>query len=39
MRDAISRLVAACCSDHPPDQCPMLAALDEADKNRTDSPD
>ena len=30
MRDAISQLVSACRSDHPPDECPMLAALDEA---------
>lgn len=38
MRDAISRLVTACCSDHPPDECPMLAALDEqADEERADA--
>lgn len=29
MRDAIARLVAACRSAHPPDECPMLTALDE----------
>jgi DNA-binding transcriptional MerR regulator len=29
MRDAISGLVTACRSAHPPDECPMLTALDE----------
>ncbi len=40
MRDAISRLATACRSEHPPDECPMLTALDEqADEDRTDAPD
>jgi len=36
MRDAISRLVTACRSDHPSDECPMLTALDEADEDGRD---
>ena len=36
MRDAISQLVTACRSDHPPHECPMLAALDEADEDGGD---
>jgi MerR family transcriptional regulator, copper efflux regulator len=39
MRDAISRFVTACRSDHPPDECPMLAALDEADEDGTPAQD
>jgi DNA-binding transcriptional MerR regulator len=31
MRDALGRLVAACRSNHPRDECPMLTALDEAE--------
>ena len=29
MRDSIARLVSACRSAHPPDECPMLDALDD----------
>jgi MerR family copper efflux transcriptional regulator len=40
MRDAIARLVTACRSAHPPDECPMLTALDEdAAGDYTDDPD
>lgn len=40
MREAISRLATACRSDHPADECPMLAALDkDAAENRTYAPD
>ena len=38
MRDTISRFVTACRSDHPPDECPMLSALDEADEDGTHAP-
>jgi hypothetical protein len=29
MRSALARLATTCRSNHPPDECPMLAALDE----------